>query len=124
MFLADIPTPPPGSIEGWLLSFAAVVAIANQGVGLFKRFSPQAITMEDQFTTRASFHKHAELNRAEHSKIESRVAVLERKLESDKDDIIASGEIRAEKIHSRINTLMEKVGQLQGTVAELSRRLP
>lgn len=114
MVLADIPAPAPGAIENWLLALAAVVAMANQGLGLFHKFRPQMIQLAEQFVTRSSFHKHAELNRAHHEKIEARVSALERKLEGDKDEIIKAGEDRAIKIHDRINVLIEKVGELRG----------
>jgi len=122
--LAQIPSAAPGSIETWLLAAAAIVAIANQGIGLFKNVknSPQFIQLSEQFTTRSSFHKHAELNRLAHDRIESRVAALERKLEHDKDEIIAAGEERARLIHDRINVAIEKLGELRGEVNHIGKR--
>jgi restriction endonuclease Mrr len=120
LILGNIPTPQPGAIENWLIAFAAIVAIVNQGMGLFTKFKPQMIQLAEQFVSRSSFHKHAELNRQAHDKIEARVAALERKLEDDKDEIIKAGEDRATKIHDRINVAIVQIGELRGEVRHLS----
>jgi hypothetical protein len=124
LFLANIPNPAPGDTEKWLWSFAALMLIAERALAFFQRMkgSPQTMQMASEFTTRASFHSHAELNRQHHEKIEARVAALERKLEDDKDEIIAAGEVRASGIHDRINIAIEKIGELRGEVRHLGNQ--
>lgn len=119
LLLGNIPTPPQGAIETWLLSAAAIVAMINQGMGLFTKFKPQIIQLTEQFVSRSSFHKHAELNRLSHEKIEARVTALERKLEDDKDEIIAAGQARADGIHDRMGVMLSAIGELRGEVRHL-----
>lgn len=104
-------------IKGWIREVAGVKETsATEITG-----QPIQVEMAKSFTTRDSFHKHAELNRNAHEKIEARVAVLERKLEDDKDQIIAAWEEKATKIHDRINVAIEKIGELRGEVNRIAK---
>jgi hypothetical protein len=123
LVFAQVPTSTPEGIGHWLVAFAAIVVIANQTLGLFKGITgsaPQMVQLAKEFVTRESYHKHCQLNREHHEKIEARVSALERKLESDKDEIIAAGEARSEKIQYRISTAFEsiaaQIGELRGIV--------
>ena len=93
----------------------------NQGLGLFTKFRPQMVQLAEQFVSRGSFHKHAELNRQYHDKIEARVTALEQKLERDKDEIIAAGEDRGNRIQDRINVAIEKLGEMRGELNQITR---
>ena len=46
---------------------------------------------------------------------------LTAKMEEDKNQILAAGEHRAEKIHDRINDVLSAVSELRGTVNEMKR---
>lgn len=92
-------------IKTWIREVAGVKETASMDIA----GQPIQVEMARQFTTRESFQKHAELNRMHHEKIELRVAALERKLESDKDQIIAAGEDRANELHRRIDAIPHQV---------------
>ena len=55
--------------------------------------------------------------------LEKRMVQVERKMESDKSEIIKSGEERAIKIHDRLNIAIEKIGELKGQMGELAKRV-
>jgi hypothetical protein len=42
-------------------------------------------------------------------------------MDSDKTEVIAAGEHRAEKLHERINLVLTSVSELKGTVHEMQR---
>lgn len=75
---------------------------------------PFAIQMNKEFVDKASYHKHAELNRGEHTRIDARITAIQAKMEEDKFEIIQAGEDRSKAIHDRINLLLENVGQIRG----------
>ncbi|MFZ4774619.1 MAG: hypothetical protein ACOYM3_04605 [Terrimicrobiaceae bacterium] len=106
-----------GVIKGWIREVAGVKETTTTEL----TGQPIQVEMAKAFTTRDSFHKHAELNRQHHEKIEARVAVLERKLEDDKDQIIAAWDDKAMKIHDRINVAIEKIGELRGEVNRIAK---
>ena len=61
--------------------------------------------------------------------INARIKVLEdwrnqltTKMEEDKTQIITAGEHRAEKLHERINDVLEAVSELRGKVSEIKRQ--
>lgn len=82
---------------------------------------PITVVTEKDFVDRASYHKHCELNRLAHEKLEIRIGTLEAKLERDKDEIIGAGEARANMIQARISAgfekIAEQIGELRGLVA-------
>ena len=55
--------------------------------------------------------------------LEGRATIIEKKMESDKSEIIDAGEDRAVKIHDRINVAIEKIGELKGQVTEIAKRV-
>ncbi len=104
-------------LKGWIREVAGVKETSSTEI----TGQPIQVEMAKSFTTRDSFHKHAELNRFAHEKIELRIAVLERKLEDDKDEIIAAWDEKAMKIHDRINVAIEKIGELRGEVNRIAK---
>ena len=55
--------------------------------------------------------------------LEGDVKEIRKKMETDKNEIIRSGEDRAIKIHDRVNLAIEKIGELKGQVGELAKRV-
>ena len=74
MFL-QLPTPAPGAIENWLLSFAAIASLVVLAKKLFSRKSPA----EFQFVTKTEFHHELTAVR---DKIDARFLALTEKLEN------------------------------------------
>ncbi len=87
MFLSQIPTPPAGSIENWLLSFAAVASVAVLVKKLFTRKSP----VESEFVTKTEFHHELATVR---DKIDARFHSLSEKMDHVGDSL-----------HTRLNQL-------------------
>jgi hypothetical protein len=84
---------------------------------------PISIKRHAEYVERDSYHKHCEINRLEHTRIEARVAAVEARREQDKEEIITAGNARAEGTNRRIEALIEKVGQLNGQMAEIAKRV-
>lgn len=81
-----------------------------------REISPQPlrIQLEKEFATKKELQDHRdEMNRVQHHHDE-RMTHLERKLENDKEQIIEAGEVRAVKLHERINAVMTAVGEVRG----------
>jgi len=72
--LLQIPTPPAGSIENWLLPAAAVASMALLAKKLFSRKPPRS----DDLITRAEFHHELTSVR---DKIDARFLALSEKIE-------------------------------------------
>ncbi len=85
IFLSQIPTPPAGSIENWLLSFAAVASVAVLVKKLFAGKPPA----ESEFVTKTEFHHELGTVR---DKIDARFLSL-----SEKMDNVGNS------IHTRLN---------------------
>jgi hypothetical protein len=85
MFM-QLPSPPPGEIEHWLLPAAAVLSIA----ALVKKVFPRRRT-DNEFVTKAELHH--ELNTVR-DKIDARFLTLTEKIES-----------LGTSIHTRLNQL-------------------
>jgi hypothetical protein len=116
----------------WLWTALIVVTALGNGVTAWAVITNRAsrtqiegdvnVNPPREYVLRGSYETHCRLNREHHEKIEARVAALERKLETDKDEIIEAGEIRATKLHDRINVAIEKIGELRGEVTHLSKK--
>jgi len=89
---------------------------------------PIEVKEAEKFTLRASFDRHAEINRDDHKRIQEKaerdVTRLEQKLEDAKKEILNAGELRETRIHSRINELADGVGRLTGIVEQMNRKRP
>lgn len=130
MILAEsLPDPHTASSIGWwLVIAAAVIAGLNQGIRFADRLTgrKQEITPQPLAVTGTPI-SNAEIAR-DLKNMNHRLVALEnwrsevlRKMESDKTEILAAGEHRAEKIHDRINEVLVAVSELKGTVSELRR---
>src|SRR2546422_7380774 len=74
IILSQIPTPAPGAIENWLLSFAAIASL----VVLVKKLFPRKSPVETQFVTKTEFHHELTAIR---DKIDARFLALSEKIE-------------------------------------------
>jgi len=84
MFISQIPTPPPGSIEAWIIPAAAVLSLVALGKKVFSRKPGGAAGTEggpaqNQFATRIELNH--ELN-AVRDKIDARFLTLTEKIET------------------------------------------
>jgi hypothetical protein len=105
MFLAQLPTPPPGAIEAWLIAGAAVMAIIVLGKKLFVRKPP----IEAEFVSKSEFRTFRECVERDlnglRDKIDARFLCLGEKIEEMKSELLSAGERRGCSIHRRINEL-------------------
>src|SRR6266446_2441742 len=102
---AQIPTPPPGAIESWLISALAVVSMVVLAKKLFVRKPP----IEAEFVSKTEFRMFRESVEREinglRDKIDARFVSLGEKIEEMKGELLAAGERRAGSLHRRINEL-------------------
>ncbi len=105
MLLAQIPTPPSGAIENWLISAAALASMAL----LFKKLFFRKTPLERQFAEKGEFFLAQEKIEREltvlRDKIDDRFLILGEKIEQMKWEILTAGEKRGSSIHRRLNEL-------------------
>ena len=105
MLFSQIPLPPAGAIESWLISAAAVVAMIALGKKMFVRKPP----IEAEFVSKAEFRMFRENVERElnglRDKIDARFLSLAEKMEEMKSELLTAGERRGSSIHRRINEL-------------------
>jgi hypothetical protein len=102
---AQIPTPPTGSIESWLISAAAVGSLILLGMKLFVRKPP----IEAEFVSKVEFRAFRDGVEREVSglrdKIDARFLNLGEKIDEMKSELLIAGERRDVSIHLRMNEL-------------------
>jgi hypothetical protein len=98
MILAQIPSPPPGAIENWLVPAAAVASMLL----LFKKLFARRTPPESEFVSKNEFR--IELNGLR-DKIDAGFMTLNEKLEEVKRELLSAGERRGSSLHRRINEL-------------------
>jgi len=111
--LSQIPAPPSGAIETWLLSFAAIASIA---VLTKKLFLPKPPGGSD-FVTRTEFHHEMMQVR---DKIDAGFLASRDAIDQAKDNMIVSTERQTASIHKRLNDLETLVAR----VDERTKREP
>jgi hypothetical protein len=102
---AQLPNPPSGAIETWLITAAAVASLVLLGKKLFIRKPP----FEAEFVTKEEFRTFREgverdLNGLR-DKIDARFLNLGEKMEDMKTELLIAGERRGSSLHRRINEL-------------------
>jgi hypothetical protein len=103
--LSQLSSPPPGAIENWLLSAAAVVSMVLLGKKLFARkttIDPEAVSQSEFRLFRQSVERDLGGLR---DRLDDRFERLGEKIEQTKSDLLAAGEQRGHSIHERINQL-------------------
>ena len=102
---AQVPSPPTGAIEAWLITAAAIASLVLLGKKLFIRKPP----FEAEFVTKEEFRTFREgverdLNGLR-DKIDARFLNLGEKMEEMKTELLIAGERRGSSLHRRINEL-------------------
>ena len=110
----QIPTPPTGAIESWLISAAAVGSLILLGMKLFVRKPP----IEAEFVSKAEFRAfrdgvEREINGLR-DKIDARVLNLGEKIDEMKSELLLAGERRDVSIHLRMNELEAGLARVDG----------
>ena len=103
--LAQIPAPPSGAIETWLLCFAAIGSIAVLAKKLFAT-KPRS---GPEFVTRTEFH-HEMTDLRE--KIDRGFLATRDAIDQAKDHLIVSTERQTTAIHHRLNDLEALVARV------------
>src|SRR5437773_5858491 len=100
---SQLPAPPTGAIESWLVSAAAVVAMLALGKKLFVRKPP----IEAEFVSKAEFRMFRESVERElnglRDKIDARFLCLGVKIEEMKGELLTAGGGRGSSVHRRIS---------------------
>src|SRR5437773_6092920 len=100
---SQLPAPPTGAIESWLVSAAAVVSLILLGKKLFVRKPP----IEAEFVSKAEFRMFRESVERElnglRDKIDARFLGLGQKIEEMQTELLSAGERRGNSLHRRIN---------------------
>ena len=103
--LAQLPNPPIGAIESWLLSAAAVLSMVVLAKKLFVRRPP----IEAEFVSKIEFRMFRDSVEREldglRDKIDARFLSLGEKMEEMKGELLTAGERRGSSLHRRINEL-------------------
>jgi hypothetical protein len=102
---SQIPTPPAGAIESWLISAAAVGSLILLGMKLFVRKPP----IEAEFVSKTEFRAfrdgvERDLNSLR-DKIDARFLNIGEKIDEMKSELLIAGERRDVPIHRRMNEL-------------------
>jgi len=104
MFM-QLPAPPAGAIETWLVCAAAVTSLVVLAMKLFVRKPP----IEAEFVSKAEFRTFRESVERElnglRDKIDARFLCLGEKIEETKGELLVAGERRSSSIHRRIKEL-------------------
>src|SRR5216117_3662040 len=103
--LSQIPAPPTGAIETWLLSFAAIASVA----ALAKKLLQPKPKLGPDFLTHSEFHK--EMNELR-DKIDAGFAESRRHLGAVQNILFRSAEARTNSIHRRLNDLETMVARI------------
>jgi hypothetical protein len=103
--LAQLPTPPIGAVESWLLSAAAVLSMVVLAKKLFVRRPP----IEAEFVSKVEFRLFRDSVENDldglRDKIDARFLSLGEKIEEMKSELLTAGERRGSSLHRRINEL-------------------
>src|SRR5882724_10945218 len=103
--LAQIPAPPSGAIETWLLCFAAIGSIAV----LAKKLFASKARIAPEFVTRTEFHHEMTALR---EKIERGFLTTRDAIEQAKIDGMVSAERKATAIHLRLSEIEKLVARV------------
>jgi hypothetical protein len=126
MILAEISTlsaPLSLHVGGWLAALFFLIGGWNQVEKFFdrrKEIPPPAATYQlkgDYAIRQELVELRHELGSQLHS-LDAELSGLRAELKKDKDDLLAVGEHRIEKLHGRINDVLEAVAELRGKLSK------
>ncbi len=121
--LSAMPLPISIEIGGWISVLFFLVGGWNQVEKFFdrrKEAPPPAVTYQlkgDYATRQELLELRHELSAQLHC-LDAEVTGLRAELKKDKEDLLAAGEHRAEKLHGRINDVLEAVAELRGKASK------
>lgn len=72
------------------------------------------VSISPDLMTKADFQKYADWNQHEHENIFKKLGGVERGARADLDRAISSGNESREKLHNRINELLQAIARLEG----------
>lgn len=102
---SQLPVPAPGAIETWLVSAAAVTAMAVMAKKLLVRKPP----IEAEFVTKAEFRLFRDSVEREltglRDRIDARFLMVTEKIDEMKSELLSAGERRGCALHARLNEL-------------------
>jgi hypothetical protein len=112
-FLADGASAfnPPVQIAAWLGCLAFGLMLFNEGAKFVDRIrgkAPHPPNEQLEFSVAAMDRRVC--------KLEEESAKIRAKMEADKSEILRAGELRAEKLHNRINPLAESIEGLKSAM--------
>jgi hypothetical protein len=94
---------------------AMVLSISTSLVGLFRKPRPSEpipqplrVQFEEKFTTKASFHKHCEINMAEHKRIDGEVNRLAREMAAQQERSEVNG-ARLVQLDAKMDRVLERL---------------
>src|ERR1043166_4096912 len=103
--IAQIPAPPTGAIETWLLSFAAIASVAV----LARKLLQPKPKLGPDFLTHSEFHEEIIALR---DKIDAGFAESRKHIGAVQSILFRSAERRTESIHRRLTSIQEAVARL------------
>jgi len=134
------PTPEPNSfLQLWLAVGFIAVVISNIVLvvnGLLNRKQKREVSFSETPASKAEFDKHVEWNRREHENLHGRITNvasdcparmdgLNRDWNKTLDDkitrLISADNAGREKLHDRINEVLEAVSELRGRMDEIRK---
>jgi hypothetical protein len=122
----------PAGLSEWLGCLAFVLVLLDKGSAWLDRmrgkkqeFGPQPFEVKaaQEFVSRASYHVHCDINRAEHDKMNGRVDGVLLKLDQVKTELLKAGADREESLGHRISHLDGIVGEGRGEQRQLTNQL-
>jgi hypothetical protein len=102
-------------IKGWIREVAGVKETQTTEIA----GQPIRFTQDPQTLTKAEHDSHCHHMERRVVALESRTARIERKMESDKSEIIEAGELRMRKIHERVDTVLHAVARVEGAIEQM-----
>ena len=115
-----------------------IVGVLGSTSGVIMLFKRQAVQVQqpvdvqlvkalhEQFAAKENFDRHVEHNALTHRDLFLKIGGVERNarqhLEEKLDAMQRSSEEAREKLHIRLNTVLEAVSELRGTVNEMSKQ--
>lgn len=122
------PLEAPAGIAIWLACAFFVIGLINSGTKMVRgwkdRPAPGEVRAEsvEKFLAKTEFQSHLEWNRREHENLFAKIGGMDRgitsRIEARLDKMEASNNAGRDKIHDRINEVLEAVSELRGRVDE------
>ena len=118
--IAQLPNPQSPEAIGWMvLTLSGAVLILERGLAVIRGFR-RVPAMEAEFLSKADHERDCSMRTLRVASLEARMDRVERKMETDKAEIIAAGEHRAAGIYKSIDAMKNELGRSN---AEMPQRI-